>query len=314
MRAGIEVSVLIPVLNEAGIIRSTAAKMLAQDFDGAIEFLFLDGGSSDGTREIVERLAAADPRVRVLDNPERIQAAALNLGLARCEGRFVARMDAHAFYPPGYVAAGVARLSRGDVAWVSGPQLPYGVDRWSRRVALALTSPLGVGGAGFRRMPEGDIEIDTGFTGMWARGTLERLGGWSPGWRVNEDGELAARVARDGGRMVCIGAMAARSVPRSSLGASPASTSGTASTGPRPCSATREAAAPRTRCRRLCVPLPKYRQLRGRCQRAGERLSRQASELAQPAGQAFMLTPRAGYCVGDVGGERRDRAAGGRCV
>jgi succinoglycan biosynthesis protein ExoA len=100
---------------------------------------------------------------------------------------------------------------------VTGPQLPHGVDAGSRRVALALESPLGVGGAGFRRRVSEEVETDAGFTGLWRRQTLERLGGWREDWVVNEDGELAARLRKTGGRVVCVPAMAASYVPRRGL-------------------------------------------------------------------------------------------------
>ena len=138
----VDASVLVPVLNEEEHIREAVDAMRAQDFDGTIEFLFMDGGSTDGTRGRLEELAAEDPRIRVLDNPERTTAYALNVGLAAARGSYVARMDAHAFYPPRYIAAGVERLERGDVVWVAGPAIPRGEGRWSRRVALALNSGL----------------------------------------------------------------------------------------------------------------------------------------------------------------------------
>src|SRR5207249_644857 len=53
--------------------------------------------------------------------------------------------------------------------------------------------------------------------GMWRRETLLRQGGWDASWPVNEDGELAARIRSDGGRIVCIPEMAAFYVPRESL-------------------------------------------------------------------------------------------------
>src|SRR5207302_1552673 len=117
---------------------------------GAIEFLFVDGGSRDGSRRILSELAAQDPRVRVLDNPARRTPHALNIGLLAARGEFIARMDAHTMYPSGYLAAGVARLRRGDVAWVSGPQIAVGTSPGSRRVARALSTSLGTGGARFR--------------------------------------------------------------------------------------------------------------------------------------------------------------------
>jgi succinoglycan biosynthesis protein ExoA len=168
----VAVSVLVPVLDEAADIRETARAMLAQELDERHEVLFMDGGSTDGTREILAELAAEDPRVRLLDNPQKRIAPALNIGLRAARAPVVARMDAHTHYPPDYLARGLERLRRGDVAWVSGPQLPHGVDAGSRRVALALTSRLGTGGASFRHASEGELEGKTGFTGIFDKALL----------------------------------------------------------------------------------------------------------------------------------------------
>lgn len=212
-----DVSVLIPVLNEERFIRDVAAAMLAQEYDGELEFLFLDGGSTDGTEELLEEIARRDPRVQVVHNPRRRQAPALNLGLSRARGEFIARMDAHTFYPSNYVSTAVARFRQGGVECVAGPQLAVGVDPESERIATALRSPLGVGGATFRRVPDREIETDSAFTGVWRRKTLLELGGWDEAWLVNEDGELAARIRERGGRIVCIPEMAADCVTRSGL-------------------------------------------------------------------------------------------------
>lgn len=212
----IDVSVFIPTYNERRFIAECAARMREQSFDGAIEFVFIDGRSADGTREFLEDLARNDDRVRVLDNPARRTPNALNVGLAAARGEFVARMDAHTFYPPVYVAAGVERLRRGDVAWVSGPCLPLGSGTWSERVALGMQSPVGIGAATFRKLYDDEIEVDTGFTGLWRRETLRDLGGWDEGWPINQDGELAGRVRSRGGRIVSLPEMAAGLVARDS--------------------------------------------------------------------------------------------------
>jgi succinoglycan biosynthesis protein ExoA len=217
MARQVDVSVLVPVLNEASVIEESAKAMLAQRFDGEIEFMFLDGGSADATREILERLALSEPRIKVLDNPGRLQSPGLNIGLTESEGAFIARMDAHSYYPPDYIARGVDRLRAGNVAWVGGPQLPLGVGKWSRRIALAMGSRMGIGGAVFRRPLTEEIETDTAFTGVWRRETLEALGGWDEEAITNEDGELAARVRGQGGRIVCIPEMAAECITRDSL-------------------------------------------------------------------------------------------------
>jgi GT2 family glycosyltransferase len=220
-RARTLASVLVPVLNEEAHIREAVAAMRAQRLDGDVELLFVDGRSEDRTRAILEELAGADPRVRVLDNPARQTAAGLNVGLGHARGQFVARMDGHTIYPPDYLSIGIERLRRGDVAWVSGPQVPRGEGKWSRRVALALGSRLGTGASnrfGGEAVDEpSERELDTGvFTGVWSKDTLDAFGGWDEGWPVNQDSELAARVLAAGGRIVSLPAMGALYVPRDS--------------------------------------------------------------------------------------------------
>ncbi len=215
--SGVDVSVLVPVLNEEHHLPAALAAMAAQRFDGEIELIFVDGGSTDTTRTIVEQASEADPRVRLLDNPASTTPHGLNIGLRHARGEYVARMDAHTRYPPDYLAVGVARLQAGNVDWVAGPQLAEGDGRWSRRVALALGSPLGTGGARFRRALEHETEMDTGFTGVWRRATLTAHDGWDEGWPVNQDTELAARIRKAGGRIVCVPEMAAAYIPRDSL-------------------------------------------------------------------------------------------------
>jgi succinoglycan biosynthesis protein ExoA len=209
-------SVLVPVLNEEAHIEGTLAAVLGQRFEPGLEALVIDGGSTDRTREIVERFARADDRVRLLANPQRLIPNALNIGLRHARGEYVARMDAHAYYPPDYIARAVQRFEAGGVACVSGPQLPHGDGRWSRRIALALRTRLGMGGAAFRTATR-EIEVDTTFTGVWRRATLLELGGWDEAWPINEDAELAARMREAGGRYVCVPAMAAQYVPRDAL-------------------------------------------------------------------------------------------------
>ncbi len=213
----IDVSVLTPVLNGERQLTDAVAGMLAQTFAGTLEFLFVDGRSQDASREILAELAAGDARIRVLDNPARRIPHALNLGLNAARGEFVVRMDAHTRYPSDYVRLGVERLRRGDAVHVSGPQIALGDGTWSRRVALALQTPLGAGGAGHRRAADAEHEVDSGFTGVWRRETLLAAGGWDEQALFDEDGELAARLSAAGGRLVCVPAMAAEYLPRDSL-------------------------------------------------------------------------------------------------
>ncbi len=216
-----DVSVLVPVLNEEGRIRETVAAMQAQRFDGTVELLFADGRSDDRTREVLLELAGRDPRIRVLDNPRRHTASGLNVCLRAARGEFVARMDAHTYYGERYLAAGVERLRRGDTDWVSGPAIPREVGAISGAVALALASWLGRGGS--RKWSEDlaadeERDLDTGvFGGVWRRERVLEAGGWDERWPINQDSEMASRFLRRGARLVCLPEMAGYYVPRDSI-------------------------------------------------------------------------------------------------
>ena len=219
---GVDCSVLVPVLNEERNIVASVGAMLRQRFPGRLEFLLVDGGSTDATRELLAQLAATDARIRLLENPQGFTPASLNVALAHARGRWVARMDAHTEYPEEYLARGVERLQQGGTRWVSGPQVATGHDRVSRAVALALSTPLGYGGSrkwgATGDSAPAEYELDSGvFAGVWARETVLEYGGWDEHWLRNQDSEMAGRFLARGERLICLPDMAANYTPRSSL-------------------------------------------------------------------------------------------------
>jgi succinoglycan biosynthesis protein ExoA len=215
--APVDVSVLIPVFNEEAYLERATAAMLDQTYEGSVEYLFIDGRSTDASRAMLDELAARDPRVIVLDNPARSTPNALNIGLRRARGTFVARMDAHTYYSPDYLAIGVERMLRGGAVSVSGPMIATPAGGWSPVVALALNMTFGTGGATFRHTRDAEFEVDTGFLGVWYRDTLVEHGGWNEEWPIDQDFELAVRLRQAGGKLLCVPAMAAAYIPRDTL-------------------------------------------------------------------------------------------------
>ena len=211
----------MPVFNEERFIEDSIAAMRGQRFPGQLEFLVVDGGSTDRTPEIVKALAREDDRIRLLFNPRRTAASGLNVALGHARGRWVARMDAHTEYPEDYLALGVERLQRGGTRWVSGLAVASGRGPVSRAVALALRSPLGRGGS--RKWigdpgSDSEWELDSGvFAGVWERQTVLDYGGWDERWDRNQDSEMAGRFLAKGERLILIPAMGASYVPRDSL-------------------------------------------------------------------------------------------------
>ena len=87
------VDVVIPTYNSATTIESAVASIQNQT-ERDIRIIVVNDGSVDATKEIVERLAAADDRIVLLEQPNSGIVDALNLGLTAVTASFVARHDA----------------------------------------------------------------------------------------------------------------------------------------------------------------------------------------------------------------------------
>ena len=90
MTSGLGVSVVLPVLNEAGDLPRLLEQLRIQiPPPGGFEVLVVDGGSNDGTRELVAERSASWPVLRLIDNPKRRSAPARNLGALAARGDII---------------------------------------------------------------------------------------------------------------------------------------------------------------------------------------------------------------------------------
>lgn len=87
------ISVLMCVYNGREYLASAIDSILRQTFRD-FEFVIVDDGSTDNSKQIIERYAAEDLRIKLISRPNTGLARALNDGLAACRGEFIARMDA----------------------------------------------------------------------------------------------------------------------------------------------------------------------------------------------------------------------------
>ena len=98
--AKVTVSVVMPVYNDERYLEAAVRSVMAQTF-GDWELIIVDDGSTDGTPTIAARLAAEDPRIRLVKNIEnRGVAASRNRGLALCRGEYVALLDGDDLWRP----------------------------------------------------------------------------------------------------------------------------------------------------------------------------------------------------------------------
>src|SRR6185369_16546313 len=158
------------------------------------------GRSTDKTRDILARLAAADPRIHMIDNPARLQAAGLGMMVKQATGDIIVRMDVHCEYAADYVRKCVETLERTGADNVGGAQRAKAKTFFQRALCAALDSPIGTGGVKYR---SADAEgfVDTVFLGAFRRKVFETVGLWDPGAITNEDAELNQRILDSGGQI-----------------------------------------------------------------------------------------------------------------
>lgn len=195
------ISVVIPTFNEERYIGACVDSVLAQDYPAdRVEILVIDGDSTDGTAALIDDYEARTGRVHRLRNPRRIVPHALNLGIGAARGTLIARVDAHTTLDPTYLREGVAALQRTGADNVGGPMIARGGGRIGDAVAVATSSPFGIG-AYFHFGTE-ERFVDTVYMGMWPRQVFARVGLFDEELVRNQDDEFNYRLRKLGGRVL----------------------------------------------------------------------------------------------------------------
>ena len=205
VKAGVPmVSVIAPCRNESRFIENTLNSILQGDYPAdRMELIVVDGMSTDGTREIVQRMAAKDSRIKLLDNPAQIQAVAMNIGIKASGGDYIIRLDCHSTFVPDYVRKCIEAAKRTGAEDVGGymKTLPGADTRIANAIAEATSSKFGVGNSAFRLIgPE--REVDTVPFGTFRKELFDKIGLYDERLTRNEDLELSARIRKRGGRIV----------------------------------------------------------------------------------------------------------------
>lgn len=94
-----EISVLVPICNVERYLAECLDSLRAQTFSN-FEVLCINDGSTDGSRDIIQRYLDLDERFRVIDKPNSGYGASMNIGLDNAQGIYIAILESDDFYEP----------------------------------------------------------------------------------------------------------------------------------------------------------------------------------------------------------------------
>lgn len=199
------VSIILPIRNEAAYIERCLQAVLNQDYAGEMEILIADGMSTDGTREKINALTASvsglRSPVRILDNPGKIVPTGMNIALRKAKGSIIIRVDGHTLIAADYVRQCVETLQRTHADNVGGRMNAIGKTSFGKLVALATSTPFGIGNGHFHYSDKEEW-VDTVYMGAWQRQVFEKIGLFDEEMVRDQDDEFNYRLCAAGGRIL----------------------------------------------------------------------------------------------------------------
>lgn len=211
------VSVIIPCRNEEKTIHESILSLQKQQYPmDRLEIIVADGFSTDHTREKLAKLKKIIPQLYVVDNPQIITPAAMNCAIRASRGSVIVLLGAHASFSENYLAEAVKLLESEDVDCVGGRIETISSTPSAQVIAIAMSSPFGIGDAKFRYSDKEEL-VDTVAFGAYRREVFDRIGYFDEALPRNEDDEFNYRLRKTGGKILLSPKMRAQYYSRASL-------------------------------------------------------------------------------------------------
>ncbi|MBN8650222.1 MAG: glycosyltransferase family 2 protein [Cytophagales bacterium] len=190
------ISIVCPTLNEDQYIAPLLDFFLLIE-PREKEIWIADGGSTDQTRNIVNRYATLNKNIFLVDNPKKFVPFALNLLIPKCKGEIIVRWDAHTTYAPDYLLQIVSTFNKTKASIVGGPMRAIGNSPFQIAVAHATSTAFGVGNSSFH-FENFEGATDSVYLGAWKREIFESIGLFDELMLRNQDDEFHYRARQAG--------------------------------------------------------------------------------------------------------------------
>lgn len=195
------ISVIIPCRNEEKFIEKCILSILNQKEVESLEILVVDGMSVDNTRRLISNLSVSYKNVKIFDNKNKTTPKALNIGIKNSKGRFICIMGAHSEYDEYFLANGLKLLlDKPSLSCVGGPIVSIGQSNFGKAVALAMSSPIGVGNAK-HRFPNYEGYAEMACFPLFRREIFSDIGLYDESFIRNQDDEFCLRLTKSGSKV-----------------------------------------------------------------------------------------------------------------
>lgn len=222
MRLPASILVVIPTLNEAAHIETVIRQLVSGlPLSEAWTLVVADGGSSDGTPDIVRRMGEEfRGKVKLLHNQKKLQSAAVNLAVVTYgQGHeLMVRCDAHASYPADFLVRVATSLLDQHADALVVPMDSTGDAPLQKAIAWASDTKVGSGGSAHRGGRQSGF-VDHGHHAGFKLDRFRAAGGYDETFSHNEDAELDCRQRAIGSRIYLDSDIRIGYYPRSTLSA-----------------------------------------------------------------------------------------------
>ena len=193
------VSVVIPCRNEKNYIQKCLESFVSQTYSKELyEILICDGMSDDGTRDIIKKYEEKYDNIHLLDNKDLTAPKAMNVGIKYSKADSIIIFGAHAYADKKFIENNMKLLYRNNKIGCAGGTLEtISENEKGNAIALAMSSPFGVGNALFRYATE-EMYVDTVAFGAYKREVLDEIGYFDDELVRNQDDEINFRVTKAG--------------------------------------------------------------------------------------------------------------------
>lgn len=209
------ISAICPVLNEIDNIEVVLDFFVNAKPDDK-ELIVIDGGSIDGTREVILSWSKCYNQIILANNPKKYVPFGLNQAIKLSKGNIIVRLDGHSKYSRDYFEKILETFDKSGADVVGGPMNAVGKTGLQKAIAYATATIFGIGNSKFHNINfEG--YSDHVYLGAWYKDLFEELGNFDERLKVNHDDDFSYRARSKGKKIFINPEIKSYYFPRSTL-------------------------------------------------------------------------------------------------